>query len=743
MAGKSDFTDPSKRILPITALAPMGSQQIRDLSPSFWFGPLQPVRTSAPSSYRPRQYAYPPGANIIWQPKGEDPISYEVLRGLADSWDLLRIIITTQLDRICSCEWEIRAKQKAGESNEDRKKRNLEDSDVQALLTFFKKPDGFHPWKTWLRMWMEDCIVLDAVALYLARDTKGKVATIHPLDGATINRLLTDQGITPPPPSAAYQQVVYGCYMEGTEVLTRNGWKIFDDVHVGDQIATRNPKTKVFEWQAATAKQHYHHDGDIYRFRSEVMDLGVTPDHRMVIRRLPHSLGGNQYRSGEAVVTARDLSEHRTLGSSIPVTSNWKGTPVQPKRFPEFGRDLHFRRLELDARIQESRDSGMSANDIAHNYNLGIASVYRALSLYRSRARKREPREGLPMHICADDWCALMGLWLSEGSCNGTTVQIAQCPNSTRFDEIRSVLTRIMGRVPNHAANAFHICNKPLADYLRQFGHSHEKYIPDEILNAPPRQLEIFWHHYWLGDGVYDRPQICTTSKRMADQLQEVAQKLGSWTIIRERQPKDHVFAGRVIKAENCHPVYTVYRRKTVGYHNSYKIDKEHYSGYVDCVTVPNGVIYVRRNGKPIWCGNSPCWDFTTDDMLFAMRNERTNRRYGYGPVEQIIRTVCFGIRRQSWQIAEYTEGNVPEALVFLPSDLPIDRVKEVQDWFDSMLSGELGQRRRVRFLPGYGTGNEAKPNIIFPKEPLLKDELDVWLAQIACMCIGIRRNRS
>jgi hypothetical protein len=343
--GNSDFSGTKTRLLPMTALAPMGNNSIRDIAPSsYWFSALQPIKPSVPAGFRPRQYAYTPGANIIWNPKGEDPIGFDILRELADSWDLLRLVISTQLDNITNCEWDIRVKQEASESNADRKQRNAKDPNIKVLKAFWAKPDGFHPFRRWMRMWMEDCIVLDAVALYIARDSDGKAATIHPLDGGTINRLLTDQGLTPPPPSPAYQAVNYG----------------------------------------------------------------------------------------------------------IPV------------------------------------------------------------------------------------------------------------------------------------------------------------------------------------------------------------------------------------------------------------------------------------------------WDFTTDDLVYAMRNERTCRRYGLSPVEQLIRTICFGLRRQEWQISEYTSGNVPEALVFLPSDLPIARVKEAQDWFDSILSSNLGERRRVRFLPGYGTGDSAKPNVIFPKEPLLKDELDVWLAQLACYCVGV-----
>jgi nucleoside-diphosphate-sugar epimerase len=37
------------------------------------------------------------------------------------------------------------------------------------------------------------------------------------------------------------------------------------------------------------------------------------------------------------------------------------------------------------------------------------------------------------------------------------------------------------------------------------------------------------------------------------------------------------------------------------------KRDIERYDGYVYCVNVPNHIIYIRRNGKSLWCGN--CYD--------------------------------------------------------------------------------------------------------------------------------------
>lgn len=326
-------------------LAPGGSHTISDIAPNYWFGPLQPVRPVAPSTYRPRQFAYTPGSNILWQPKAEDAITFETLRALADSWDLLRIAIEQQKDRLVRTKFEIRARMHPGEKKSQHLARSKDDDTLKQLNDWMRSPDGIHPFRQWLRMVLEDMIVIDAVALYQERDLSGKIASVHPIAGDTISRMLTEQGFIPPPPSIAYQQVVYG----------------------------------------------------------------------------------------------------------------------------------------------------------------------------------------------------------------------------------------------------------------------------------------------------------------------------------------------------------------------------------------------------------SPACDFTTNDLIYFMRNERTNRRYGYSPVEQILMTISIALRRQQFQLEYYTSGNMPEALCFLPPNLSVDRIKEIQEWFDSIMSGDLARRRRMTFLPGWGSEDgKVSNNIVFSKEPLLKDEMDEWLARIACACIGI-----
>ena len=166
---------------------------------TWWFSPLTPVGTATPSGFRPRQYPTLPGQNILWQPRAQDAISFETLRALAETWDLLRMVIKTKKAQLVAQPLEIRVKGKSGEKKADRKERSANDPTLQQLNAFFEYPDGIHPFKRWLNMWLEDMLVIDAVAFWLQRDTKGRVSAITPLAGDTINRMVTDQGITPRP----------------------------------------------------------------------------------------------------------------------------------------------------------------------------------------------------------------------------------------------------------------------------------------------------------------------------------------------------------------------------------------------------------------------------------------------------------------------------------------------------------------------------------------------------------------
>jgi hypothetical protein len=123
--------------------------------------------------------------------------------------------------------------------------------------------------------------------------------------------------------------------------------------------------------------------------------------------------------------------------------------------------------------------------------------------------------------------------------------------------------------------------------------------------------------------------------------------------------------------------------------------------------------------------------DFTDREMFYLPRNVRVNKIYGYSPVEQVIITANTQIRRAISQLQYYTEGTQPDAFIGLPKEWNLDNIKGFQAYFDALMSGMLGKRRKIRFMPGEFKYQETKP-------PPLKDIYDEWLARILCFAIGV-----
>lgn len=192
-------------------LRPGGMQSIRGIDAGDWFSPLEPIPSTAPSGLLPRGYEYTPGQNIIFTPRGEEPISFEVLRGLADGYDLLRSVIETWKDLVVTQRWSIRSRPQPGETKAQQSKREASDKTIGLLTDFFEQPDGEHDWATWLRALLEDMGTIDAANVWVEREAGSRrVLAFRPLDGATITRYIDSQGFTPKAPNQAYSQVLYG-----------------------------------------------------------------------------------------------------------------------------------------------------------------------------------------------------------------------------------------------------------------------------------------------------------------------------------------------------------------------------------------------------------------------------------------------------------------------------------------------------------------------------------------------------
>ncbi len=172
-----------------------------------WFGPLTPLTPLAPPDVVGRQWDYPSGYNLSTLPRVYEPISFHTLRGLAEGYDLLRLVIETRKDQVARLSWTIGPRDK--KSSDQR---------AASLTQFFARPDGIHSFADWLRILLEELFVIDAPARYISRDRGGRLNALLPIDGATIKPVIDDWGRTPQPYSeggetiypVAYQQILKG-----------------------------------------------------------------------------------------------------------------------------------------------------------------------------------------------------------------------------------------------------------------------------------------------------------------------------------------------------------------------------------------------------------------------------------------------------------------------------------------------------------------------------------------------------
>jgi hypothetical protein len=216
---------------------PGNTPDISQFAPTFQpsgglFAPGYPLVPVEQEQLRRRDY--PVGYNYLYTPRSYEPISFRQLRALAAE-PVTRLCIETRKDQIESLEWIIKPR--------DGKPKAGADQRAQKLVDFFRKPDGYHPFATWLRLLIEDVLVTDAPAIEVRKNRGGDIIALEYVDGATFKVLIDDTGRRPLPPAPAYEQIIHGrpwvLTEEGRVGTEDRGHPLFDQQII---YMPRNPR---------------------------------------------------------------------------------------------------------------------------------------------------------------------------------------------------------------------------------------------------------------------------------------------------------------------------------------------------------------------------------------------------------------------------------------------------------------------------------------------------------------------
>jgi len=427
-------------------------------------------------------------------------------------------------------------------------------------------------------------------------------------------------------------------YSADTEILTHAGWKLLGKLGDDDEIATRG-ETGLFQWQKPTARESSLFDGQMVEFRNKSIDLLVTPDHPMLVRK-PIPYGVKHPHADGLDLHFRPASHLALTPTSqwhVPATSRWCPTQWPAEFFlPGWEADrrhpAHERATEWLAEylkqdwtpsaqvIAAYKAAGISDNGyFAARKNLGITSRffggYGHECWWEVSAPTREyvPFSGhyTPMRefrMPMKAFCAFLGLFIAEGwvRLDRNDIIIAQFVTSRHMPAICDILSAT-GLCWNYDERngKFTTSHKTLAPWLRENAgmKARNKRVPGGYKDLPADILNEMLRGMMMGDGhETEGGQRCytTTSIRLADDVQEIFQKTGLNAVV--TAPDFSKYPATGFGYGNKRQAYVVRERKRPA-HLLPRAAWIDYCGTVHHVTVPNGTVYVRRNWKPLWSG--------------------------------------------------------------------------------------------------------------------------------------------
>jgi len=357
------------------------------------------------------------------------------------------------------------------------------------------------------------------------------------------------------------------------EVLTQMGWRYVEHITLEDKVATLNSRGEI-EYQHPTELHHYpDYNGQMYEIKNANLSLNVTANHRMYISK---KYGRKQEWLPYQLVEAKDM-----FGKFCKFKKN--GELVQP---------------EYQFILQEITDGN----------------------------NKLRPTKIVDMNA----WLTFFGIWYAEGWCNDNTNSEKKTYTTTISvnkqrvkDALYPALTLLeYNYYYNEDSEKCNINDIQLYNYMNPLSvGAINKSLPDWVWNLSKTQCITLLESMILGDGCY-RPRnnnsviYYTSSDKLADDVMRLAlhcgwccnkilhQPVGNTTTMRDgRQITSTSICWRLgIIKNKCEP--------SINHGHTYEQDIQverlyDYEGSVYCISVPNEVFYVRRDGKPVWTGNS------------------------------------------------------------------------------------------------------------------------------------------
>lgn len=344
------------------------------------------------------------------------------------------------------------------------------------------------------------------------------------------------------------------CYDDQTDVLTYRGWVKFNELQNNDLVATLvNGNQMEYKPVLVIYTYDFNNHDQMYRVQTDQIDLMVTKNHNMWVK-----LENSEYKL------------------------------------------IHAERIfNLTAQYHKSISS-YDNKSRSNYYNISRDGRHFILPKHGMNSTKE---------LDMNRWLNFLGIWYSTGYTHSNSVCFVILE-----ERIKNYLTELCQKLgfnlicEDNIYEKYCIRDSQLAEYLNSYVDIVNNQFPKWIWGLTTEQCQSFVRGLCLEDQNSNNNWCYNTNfKNLADEFQRLCLHAGWACNINERDESKEFIIRRsyqmIVNKTMLNPIVNNMNKKDEK-DDSYV----NYNGKVYCCNVDsegNGIIYVRRNGKSCWSGNS------------------------------------------------------------------------------------------------------------------------------------------
>lgn len=338
------------------------------------------------------------------------------------------------------------------------------------------------------------------------------------------------------------------CLTPDHQVQTlEHGWIPIDQVTKKHKVACLNPQTHELSYETPTEIISFDHKGQMYHISNQQIDTTTTLNHKLYVKK--------RNRQNFELLEAESI----------------------------IGKRVRFKKDAINTN-QESIEFTI---------------------------------KGFGRKVPTENFLKFFGVWLAEGWCEKVDYRVVISACKPR---VQSLLDEVCGRMGLHITknkDKWIIYNKAIWNFLSPLSvGAVNKFIPRQMFSwLGPQNCQDLIEGMMCGDG--HKTCYYTSSIKLRDDFQQLCLHAGwSATYVLSKpagSTSTIIESGRTITSTCDHWKLGIVKTRNEpqinhGHVHQQNIQVEEiieYDGKVFCLTIPNHVFYVRRNGKTMWTGNS------------------------------------------------------------------------------------------------------------------------------------------